>query len=506
VSIRTSNVFDSEYEGQDPSSDSLATLVFVALLSLVAAARPEVLTSHRMDVIHALLMGKLMWQVLTTASVYNLVFGNVRMTSCRIFVGLWHGNVPLTSILNLLYSCASSWNYASLMKSCVHCGEQFGPLSELWYAVDSCFVTLVVTAVAYAMEFRTLKEVRAVVRAKLSSQAETTVNTLLLALCDSVIHLSGDFSITAGARTLETLLLKTRGSLVATSFLDVLEETDRARFCEHIQDNQKRAHDSPAALLHVHARGSHGTRVSLQIFSALFTDINDNVGYLLGILETSREEYGEAEVADTSKQILDMRRQLRLNESAPRSPSSATSCVLPLAISEDSPNEATIWFDAATLLVLRTTPACTTIAGPSCEGTDLKSWLEHPGAFIEQVQLYCKVIVDMYEDGNAGTPITHFKGVKLQPEFARKAHIEYLVDVTLSAEEENILESDSSSNLTMRAVFTNITQQRRSKREARGHVRQSQRSTQQTQHGSECQTTSRSSTCGHEGKITDAAT
>jgi len=90
----------------------------------------------------------------------------------------------------------------------------------------------------------------------------------------------------------------------------------RVRFYEHIQGNQKMGDDGPAALLHVHARDSNGTRVSLQIFAAQFTDLNYHVGHLLGVLELSREEYGLPEGVDLNTHNLNMLRQLPLNGSA----------------------------------------------------------------------------------------------------------------------------------------------------------------------------------------------
>jgi len=177
---------------------------------------------------------------------------------------------------------------------------------------------------------------------------------------------------------------------------------------------------------------------------------------------------------------------------------------LPLANSEDRLNEVKIWFDAEILLALQTSPAYTTIAGPSCEGTDLKSWLMNLWDFIEQVRIYCKALVDLHQKGDTGTQIIHFQDVGLQPQIATRAQIEYLVDVTLSAEEEGMPKSDARSTLTMQTAFTNIIQRPcKSSLDERGHVRQSQRQKQDAKHASEGQTTSSSSLCRIEGSSTD---
>jgi len=488
VSIRTLEVLDSGYKGHRPSSDPITLSGFVATVGIIVLANPGVLTPRRIDFFHVLLMARLMWQALATSSVHTLVFRNHGMTACRIAVGLWHGNLPLIFILNLMYSCASAWTYISLMKSCEHCAEEFGPLSEVWYIMDSFFVTLVVTTFAYSMEIRTLQQARALVQAKLSSQSETTVNTLLMALCDSVIRLCGDFQITSGARSLEALLLKTNGSLHTANFLDVLEESDRVRFYEHTQGNQKKmGDDGPAALLHVHARDSNGTRVGLQIFTAHFTDLNDHVGHLLGVLELSREEYVFPEGVDLNNQNLNMCRQLPLNGSARSCPSSASPSFLPLAQPGATLDEVAIWFDATNLDVLQTTPGCTTMVGPSCVGTDLQDWLVNPGAFIEQVRAYCQKLVDLHLDDTSGIPIMQIQHAKLQPPIAKRAQIEYLVDIILSVDDEDFSDTDTQNRLILRADFKNIRQRRRKKkREAQGRFRTSRRSIQGTQHEVEC--------------------
>jgi len=237
---------------------------------------------------------------------------------------------------------------------------------------------------------------------------------------------------------------------------------------------KKMVDDGPAALLHVHARDSNGTSVSLQIFTACFTDLNDSVGHLLGILELSREEYGVPDGTDPSNQSLDFMKQWRSNESAMRSSSSASHSLLPLALPEASLEEVTIWFDATTLSVLRTTPACTTIAGPSCEGTDLTDWMVNPKVFIDQVQALCKPIVKLYDKRRSSTPLVQLQRVKLQPPIAMRAHIGYVADVSLSMDCEDSMSSESHDFLIMRAAFTNISQRRSKKRhEARGRVRQS---------------------------------
>lgn len=117
-----------------------------------------------------------------------------------------------------------------------------------------------------------------------------------------------------------------------------------------------------------------------------------------------------------------------------------------------------IWLAATTLVVFRTTSARTTIAGPSCDGTDLRDWMVNPEGFTEQVQAFCKSTVNLYENGSSGIPVVQIECVKLQPPIAMSAQIEYLTDVTLSMGDERFTSYDANCFLIMRAPLTNISQ------------------------------------------------
>jgi len=306
------------------------------------------------------------------------------------------------------------------------------------------------------------------------------VNTLLMAMCDSVIRLCSKFLITAGERTLEVLLLKQVGALAGTNFLDVLETSDRARFCEHMQDIQKTCGRGPAASLHVYARDSVGTRVSLQIFTTQFSDLDDHVCHLLGVRELSQEEYDVPMDGHLNRQIQDiqvhMPAHVQTNESLSGSSSdcnsTTSSSFLPLASPEANLDEVAIWFDPATMVILQTTPGFISIGGPSCECTDLRAWLVDPLHFENEVQSYYNMLVNQEEDEGTDIPTVHIPSLKLQPPSASRAQIEYRVDVMLRIDADYLPEPDS--DFTMRATFTNVTQCRsRRKRRAAVHDRKS---------------------------------
>jgi len=248
-------------------------------------------------------------------------------------------------------------------------------------------------------------------------------------------------------------------------------------------DNRKLTDDCPAALVHVHTRDSNGTRVSLQIFTARFTDLNDNVGHLLGVLESSREESRLPAGAGLNSHSLTMINQLHVSGSAMQSPSTSSASFLPLAQMGESLDEVAIWFDVEKLVVLQTTPACTTIAGPSCEGTDLRDWLVHREDFLDQVHTYCQTLAGYHEDDGYPIPTQQVQGVKLQPPMAMRAQIQFVTDVTFSLDVDGMQDSDSHSTLVFRADFTNIKQVRHKKK---GYSRRSRRSKQDAQHELEC--------------------
>jgi len=123
----------------------------------------------------------------------------------------------------------------------------------------------------------------------------------------------------------------------------------------------------------------------------------------------------------------------------------------------------------------------------------------NPGAWIEQVHAYCQKLVDSHLDDMSGIPIMQVQGVKLQLPKAKRAQIEYLLDIILNVDEEDLSESDSQSRLILRLDFKNISRCRcKQKREALGYFRKSRRSTQDTQHEVECTVASKNSIDGQE--------
>jgi len=254
-----------------------------------------------------------------------------------------------------------------------------------------------------------------------------------------------------------------------------------------MQDLQKLS--GPAALLNVYARDAVGTRVGLQIFTVHFTDLDDHVGHLLGIQELSREECNVPVEVRPNLRYPDIpvrrRSHAQPNESVTGSSSdgssNASASFLPLVHPEANFDEVVIWFDPATMVVLQTTPAFTTIGGPSSEGTDLRDWLVDPVPFANKVQTYCNMLMNQGEDEGSDIPTITIVGLKLQPPIAVRAHILYMVDVCVT-EEENSQMNDR--DFTMRATITNITQ-RRCSRKKRSHRQQSGRSARDARSDSE---------------------
>jgi len=125
------------------------------------------------------------------------------------------------------------------------------------------------------------------------------------------------------------------------------------------------------------------------------------------------------------------------------------------------------------MVVLQTTPAFTTIGGPSSEGTDLRNWIVDPVPFVNKVQTYFNMLMNRGEDEGADIPIITMVGLTLQPPIAVRAQILYMVDTVFEVEEENSQNIDR--DFTMRATITNINQRLCSKNR-RSHRQQSRRS------------------------------
>jgi len=449
VYFRTINGLFNVSEHRPRLSDTHSLVCWVMILALLVWVAPGQLTFRRMHAMHFLAMARMVWRVVTVPHALMLVFSSHGTVTNRIFLGvaLGHGNMPLTLVWNMVYCCVSSWTYIKMTHGDTSFDDHFGHGHEIWYVLDELFATLVIASICYAMQNRTLAEARATVLGKVSAHGEETVLTLLRALCDAVVRLGPDLQVQAGSLQLGHFLkqkMPTPQEFTNTSFEDFLEESDRARFKDHVKSCSDGSEDylgpPPAASLHVHMRDSNGASVSVQLFTAFIMDIDEYRGHLLGIREIAREQKYDPDQdaeGENSGEELSPRLEKPPNSFGPGLSTSSVSLSLESTTSQDllplanmqgeGPVEVALWFNAITWEIEKVTPALTGICGPVTVGANFLTWIVEHEAVKREFQAHVNKVLF-----HEAPPELEFKRLKLRPPFAKLARLTYTTRCVLS--------------------------------------------------------------------------
>lgn len=314
-------VWDSDYDGQQLSHDPISFLTVLLVCAMVVQVWPTQLTHRRMDCLHILCIGRLGWQVATCASSTILVFEAHGVTMQRLCIGLTFCNPAVAAVLNVCYFGISCWSYVSKSQGASDVEDVFMPGHIIWFIFDEAFAALVIVATVYAINYRILAEAKATVTAKISRQAEATLSSILLGVCDAVVRLNQEYEVQAGLLQLTAFLLRadsTSSRLNKSYFLDFLDDADRERFIQHIQGSTNDPL-KPATSLHVHMRDVNGTLVACQLFNACIHDLDGNRGHIIGIREFSQEEWRPSTSLPVSSEDASNSQQVpTVREAAPR--------------------------------------------------------------------------------------------------------------------------------------------------------------------------------------------
>mmetsp|Transcript_32495 Transcript_32495/g.74252 ORF Transcript_32495/g.74252 Transcript_32495/m.74252 type:complete len:587 (+) Transcript_32495:63-1823(+) len=382
-----------------PSSDAVSLVAPLLVLSIFFVLKPKQFTYRRRDMLHCLAIARIAWQVAELDNAYMVVFQRQTMLALRIALGTIMGNLPLTSVLNVLYSGLAILMYLSLLPD-----DAALPISlftaghKIWFIFDEVFSTLVLVAVCYAIESRTSAEAQATAEMRVSKLAAVTLQSILDSFCDAIVHVSQDLTIVDGSGSINTLLLCAGGRQVeGSNLLEVIDKRDQSRFCAHLAAYSKEdccrqlyekggTKDAEAAVNWIVVRivDACGVRVNVQIFHSCLTGIyEESLGFLLGIRELSRED-------EDLPQVLG-------NPSAPMAPVphgkpskrsvdyKDMASVGLLDVVED-PDTVACWFRADDLSILRGTAAFAVLAGPGAAGTSFAHWMVDKAGIVSQLQ------------------------------------------------------------------------------------------------------------------------
>ena len=144
------------------------------------------------------------------------------------------------------------------------------------FAPQSVFLE---TGLAFVTERVMRSTAHATVDAMSASSSEAAMKELLDIMCDAVVDLNENLTLTASSPTLDALLLRLP-RVEPELFTSLLCDTEQARFVEFAERR-----DSVAQSLHVIFRGERGLRLRAQLYHKRFEDVAGRKRHLIGIVE-----------------------------------------------------------------------------------------------------------------------------------------------------------------------------------------------------------------------------
>eukprot|EP00929_Paragymnodinium_shiwhaense_P097932 TRINITY_DN5949_c0_g1_i1.p1 TRINITY_DN5949_c0_g1~~TRINITY_DN5949_c0_g1_i1.p1 ORF type:complete len:646 (-),score=74.01 TRINITY_DN5949_c0_g1_i1:126-2063(-) len=365
------------------------TLCFI--MGLYGWLVPNWTTVRTLDFGHFLVFARLCWQVCTSVSVYHLFALETVSVGMRFLGALIVGTPRFTLGLNAMYSFAKMWTFATLFG--VLSEEEQGFVALVWgslpvlisHEIFLCASTWCVSAIVESWNYAA---VQANLQAAASSTGEDSVKSILVVMCDAVVHVDKDLLLTSPSMELASFLL--RRPLTRTyeggSLLQFVEEQDRDRIREQMTTSLI-GHGTTLSLS-TKLIDCNDSAIAVQMYCTCFIDVNDSRAYVIGILEVKESLFQPERADDMSvgEDATDWLHSVRgsgsLRSAASEhtddafgSTGSAASVTLPLVM--DNRN-AELWVDLndGKLSILDASTPMRAMTGPIGFGTDsLLDWL-----------------------------------------------------------------------------------------------------------------------------------
>mmetsp|Transcript_32952 Transcript_32952/g.90900 ORF Transcript_32952/g.90900 Transcript_32952/m.90900 type:complete len:609 (-) Transcript_32952:9-1835(-) len=457
--------------------------VLTFMTTLVFWLAPTQLTLRRIDVLHLLTSYWFLWSAAVSCHAATMRRNSSIFTTTRLVLSLVLGNATFTVAINFFYCVGVSLIY-------MQCSDDEALRRAMGSDHAEAFVRhevvnlLMIAVCVCVVEVRTKAQVRATLEAKASATGETTLKSLLSVLCDAVVHLGPDLRTLTPSPQLAALLLRQDPNTISFCFTDLIDEADRRRFKEQVQEAAKIGR--PTQSLSVHMLGGNQTRVAIRLFFACFADINDRWNYMVGLQEIGCEETNSIRNVDDSLYlsadaalVSEYARAAgtadaggpEAQSQSDRSVSSCSGDLLPVEDTAGVSLETAVWFDClhAALPILNCTPGFTHISGPCPAGQSLLDFLVGSGTrFLAFVQERLNAI----SNGSSLAGSVDFGPVILRSPIAKLACVEYLAMCVLIFRPvpDDGFEDNEDPPLVVCAAFRQLSQRRRRPRKSRARA------------------------------------
>eukprot|EP00929_Paragymnodinium_shiwhaense_P076231 TRINITY_DN39151_c0_g1_i1.p1 TRINITY_DN39151_c0_g1~~TRINITY_DN39151_c0_g1_i1.p1 ORF type:complete len:630 (-),score=106.02 TRINITY_DN39151_c0_g1_i1:120-2009(-) len=267
---------------------NLIQMTICFFMSTVAWLFPLHINGAYLNVFHGVIYMRLIWQVSTCASVYELIALEHTTGGIRFLAALGLGMPSFTLLLNLPLSFLKILSFETLYWSGSDADREF--IYSIWgdgrsYGFHEAFPLLCAVGVAVIVDMWNYAAVRASLQAQMSSTGEKTVKSILVVLCDAVVTVDENLEFNSAATEIAQFLLRQppNNSYQGVSFLELVEENDR----DHIQQQISSSLIGHGTTLSLSARllDGNGDLLSVQMYCTCFMDVDDCRAYVIGILE-----------------------------------------------------------------------------------------------------------------------------------------------------------------------------------------------------------------------------
>eukprot|EP00928_Gymnodinium_smaydae_P042918 TRINITY_DN28860_c1_g2_i1.p1 TRINITY_DN28860_c1_g2~~TRINITY_DN28860_c1_g2_i1.p1 ORF type:complete len:581 (-),score=27.78 TRINITY_DN28860_c1_g2_i1:256-1998(-) len=360
----------------------------LVVLGLVSQFYPTFVTTFVLDATHLCLAMKICFHQLETLSAAMHLYEN--MTVYRLLLAVTLGNSKFTMFLNVAMSISSVigyWNAPGIvdMDNYLVSGHQYG---VIWRELYGC---MVISFTAREIEKWTITEIRSSLKLGVSTQAESTIRTILRATCDAVLYLSSSLHLISPSPQLAAILLKCGGenALLGTCLTDLLfSNEDETLLNQHMPAGNapvRAKTDQLAPVVQLAFKDSVGARVLCELFYASFTGIDEQRCYVLGLRELGEGREMPPTSLSLDTRVVESTRAAKSNASSrargsaseSKSSSSSSSSNENSAMHlEDNP-EIAITVDAmsADFDIMSCTEGFLRLGGPSSSGLPFLRWL-----------------------------------------------------------------------------------------------------------------------------------
>jgi len=347
-----------------------------------------------------------------------------RMALCIIL-----GEIPLTTLLNLTLSV-----YAVRR----HCG-----VGDVHLNIIVCLTTLCVTLV---FNFASESMVKSMLEAEAARGVEVAADGLLSRVCDAVVHLGEDLSITQPSPKLAALLLRsTQTGMQGVALPDLStsqEERDRLR-------SFLRRPTEGADSLNTSFKGPNATTVNVRLYHIRGRHLDSKIFHVVGVSEASETEVvaassgGSRSPSGLGSQSVCPLRALALSVSA-RPP--ARACAVQLK------EVTTVYFHPMESGYPIVASARSGLPAP---GDSLLSWM--PGSADEFIEMVQQVVTEWHM--HRATHPRRFARLLLRPPRARQTWTELRADAELTMDHN--AEGAAAGVWTVRATLRGMEEVQR---------------------------------------------